>query len=453
MRQFRTYIQSLLVCCVTVGLGSCVGPGIAKQATVVRGDIEKARKSGAYRCAPEELARAEAHSDFSESELAQGDFIRAQEHIDVAVSSVQLAVANSKECGPKRVIIKTDLDKDNDGILDKQDFCPESPEDKDNFEDGDGCPEPDNDNDEILDPLDQCPLDAEDKDLFEDEDGCPEPDNDQDNVLDAVDECPNSPGPATNKGCPINDTDGDGINDEIDNCPTESEDFDGDRDEDGCPDVDSDGDGIEDALDKCPDQPEDVDTFEDEDGCPDIDNDQDGILDTIDDCPLIAGPLEARGCPDEDGDGIADKDDKCPQEVGVAQPDNPEKNGCPKEYKLIVIKRDRIEIKQQVKFETGKATIKSASFDLLAEVADAIRTSNLSQVRIEGHTDNVGNDDYNMRLSQDRADSVRTHLTDREGIDGSILEAIGYGETRPISSNRTKRGRADNRRVEFHVKR
>ena len=165
MRQFRTYIQSLLVCCVTVGLGSCVGPGIAKQATVVRGDIEKARKSGAYRCAPEELARAEAHSDFSESELAQGDFIRAQEHIDVAVSSVQLAVANSKECGPKRVIIKTDLDKDNDGILDKQDFCPESPEDKDNFEDGDGCPEPDNDNDEILDPLDQCPLDAEDKEL------------------------------------------------------------------------------------------------------------------------------------------------------------------------------------------------------------------------------------------------------------------------------------------------
>lgn len=438
---------------ISLSFAGCVGPGIAKQASVVRADIDKARKSGAYKCAPEELARAEAHTDFSESELAQGNFIRAQEHIDLAVSSIQGAMVNSSECGPKRVIIKTDLDKDNDGILDKQDFCPESPEDMDQFEDQDGCPEPDNDKDEILDPLDQCPIDAEDIDLFEDEDGCPDPDNDQDNVLDLVDECPNSPGPATNKGCPINDTDGDGINDETDACPTESEDFDGDRDEDGCPDVDADGDGIEDNVDKCPEQPEDMDTFEDTDGCPDIDNDSDGILDTVDECPLVAGPLESRGCPDEDGDGIPDKDDKCPQEVGVAQPENPEKNGCPKEYKLIVIKRDRIVIKQQVKFETAKATIKSASFNLLAEVADAIRYSSLSQVRIEGHTDNVGKDEYNMQLSQDRADSVRMYLIEKEDLDGSILEATGYGETRPISSNRTKRGRADNRRVEFHVKR
>ncbi len=469
-------------------LAGCIGPGINSKIEVVRADVEKARKSGAYTCAPRELALAETHAAFAETELAEGDFLRAKTHIDIAVENANAAVKNSQGCGPKRVIIKKNLDKDGDGIADSVDGCPEQAEDFDDFEDTDGCPDPDNDNDKVLDPLDKCPLDPEDPDLFEDEDGCPDPDNDGDQVLDTKDRCPNTPGPKENGGCPTEDTDGDGINDSTDTCPTKPEDFDGDRDEDGCPDVDTDNDGLEDDIDKCPTEPEDVDTFEDEDGCPDPDNDQDGILDTKDGCPLEAGPLESRGCPDKDGDkisdkddrcpeepgidqlatnparhgcplvdtdgdGIFDEDDKCPNEVGVAQPDNPDRHGCPKKYKLIVIKRDRIEIKQKVQFATAKAKIMRASFGLLAEVADAIKSSNVQKVRIEGHTDSRGSDSYNQKLSQRRADAVRDHLIEEEGVDSSILESVGFGEEKPIASNRTRRGREQNRRVEFHVER
>ncbi|MFZ9887427.1 MAG: OmpA family protein [Myxococcota bacterium] len=432
---------------------SCVGPGIYRQTEVVRLDIEKARKSGAYTCASRELALAETHVDFTETELQQGNFLRAQQHIDVAVENVKLALANSKDCGPKRVLIKKNLDQDGDGILDKDDACPDRPEDYDGFADQDGCPDPDNDNDGVLDPLDRCVNEPEDKDLFEDADGCPDPDNDKDTVLDTVDGCPNTPGPVSNGGCPVEDRDGDGIADKDDACPDKPEDKDGDRDEDGCPDVDTDGDGLEDDVDQCPTQPEDNDGWQDEDGCPEVDNDGDGILDTIDLCPNEPGPLESKGCPDQDGDGIPDLEDRCPTEVGVAQPEEPERHGCPKKYKLIVIKKDKIEIKQQVQFDTGKATIRSASAALLAEVADAIRSSNLKLVRIEGHTDDVGSDDSNQRLSEARAQSVREWLIDREGLDGDILEARGFGESKPIASNRTKRGRQQNRRVEFNVDR
>lgn len=437
---------------VLVFAASCVGPSISAQVDVVRVDIDRARQSGAYRCAPKELAEATTHADFAATELAQGDFMRAQEHIERAVKNANAAIENSRGCGPKRVVIKKKVDTDRDGILDKVDRCPERPEDRD---------------------------------LFEDEDGCPDPDNDQDKVLDPLDSCPNNAGPQENDGCPYGDRDGDGINDKSDKCPDKPEDVDGDRDEDGCPDVDSDGDGIEDATDKCPTQPEDKDTFEDEDGCPDPDNDQDGILDTVDACPLEAGQLETRGCPDTDADRIADKDDKCPAEPGVEQPDNPERHGCPildrdgdgildkddkcpdepgvpqpdkpeqhgckKKYKLIVVKNDRIEIKQQVFFATGKSRIKAKSYKLLAEVADAVKRAGIKKVRIEGHTDSRGSDATNMRLSQARANAVKTHLIELEGVSPDVLGAVGYGETRPIANNRTRSGRAKNRRVEFHI--
>ena len=97
----------------------------------------------------------------------------------------------------------------------------------------------------------------------------------------------------------------------------------------------------------------------------------------------------------------------------------------------IVIKKDRIEIKQQVHFETAKATIKRSSYPLLAEVADAIKSAELKGVRIEGHTDSDGSEVYNLKLSQARADSVRTHLIEIEGIDSGLLNAIGFGEGRP----------------------
>lgn len=131
-------------------------------------------------------------------------------------------------------------DRDNDGLLDKDDQCPDAPEDKDDFQDADGCPDPDNDNDGVLDTQDRCPLDAEDKEGFEDEDGCPDPDNDKDGVLDAEDRC-----------------------------PIDAEDKDGFEDADGCPDLDNDKDGIPDLQDTCPLKPETVNGVDDEDGCPD----------------------------------------------------------------------------------------------------------------------------------------------------------------------------------------
>jgi outer membrane protein OmpA-like peptidoglycan-associated protein len=125
--------------------------------------------------------------------------------------------------------VKVVGDQDGDGILDDIDDCPDQPEDKDGFEDEDGCPEDDNDKDGIKDSADQCPLQPEDKDGWKDEDGCPEDDDDKD---------------------------GDAILDKVDQCPDKPEDKDGWKDEDGCPedDDDLDGDGILGAADKCPNE-------------------------------------------------------------------------------------------------------------------------------------------------------------------------------------------------------
>ncbi|MBV8756588.1 MAG: OmpA family protein [Deltaproteobacteria bacterium] len=132
-------------------------------------------------------------------------------------------------------------DHDGDGIPDSVDACPDEPEDKDGFQDEDGCPDLDNDGDGIPDSKDQCPNEPEDKDGFQDDDGCPDRDNDNDGIPDAADKCPNEP-----------------------------EDKDGFEDDDGCPDQDNDGDGFPDNVDKCPNDPETVNGFEDDDGCPDV---------------------------------------------------------------------------------------------------------------------------------------------------------------------------------------
>jgi outer membrane protein OmpA-like peptidoglycan-associated protein len=140
----------------------------------------------------------------------------------------------------EELIVDQQKDSDGDGIPDAQDKCPNEPEDKDGFEDTDGCPDPDNDGDGIPDTVDKCPLDPEDKDGFQDDDGCPDPDNDFDGIPDARDKCPNEP-----------------------------EDQDGFQDTDGCPDLDNDNDGIPDAQDKCPTDPETINGNQDDDGCPD----------------------------------------------------------------------------------------------------------------------------------------------------------------------------------------
>ena len=172
-------------------------------------------------------------------------------------------------------------DSDDDGIEGAADQCPTEPEDKDGYEDSDGCPDRDNDLDTIPDKGDKCPGQAEDQDGFQDGDGCPEADNDNDGIPDTGDRCPNEPesknGYKDDDGCPDEaDTDNDGVPDSRDKCVNEAEDTDGYEDTDGCPDPDNDNDGILDADDECVDEAETKNGFEDEDGCPDEGNKKGG---------------------------------------------------------------------------------------------------------------------------------------------------------------------------------
>lgn len=278
----------------------------------------------------------------------------------------------------------------------------------------------DRDGDGIRDDDDQCPDVPEDKDGFEDADGCPEADNDGDGILDGDDRCPNVAGTLEFQGCLAGDSDGDGIADADDKCPTEPEDDDEWLDEDGCPDPDNDDDGILDANDKCPYDPEDKDGYEDIDGCPDPDNDDDGILDGVDQCPNEP----------EDMDG--DKDD----------------DGCPDNAKIVITKK-KVFALEKIYFDFARASIKQESLALIDEIATVLKENpEIGRVRIEGHTDNKGSEETNQRLSQARTESVRKALIKR-GVPGERLEAVGFGEAKPIATNDTDEGREKNRRVEF----
>lgn len=299
------------------------------------------------------------------------------------------------------------------------DPCAQGNEDMDGFEDDDGCPDPDNDEDGIEDTVDECPNEAEDFDEFEDEDGCADFDNDED-----------------------------GIADTVDSCPSEAETRNGFEDEDGCPDEepDPDGDGIIEG-DQCPAEAEDMDQIQDEDGCPELDADEDGVADEVDGCPLVAGPVENHGCPDTDGDGdtVVDRLDNCPNEAGTV-----ENQGCTSRQ-LVRIENAALVILDKVYFRSGSDRILSRSNRLLRNVAAILKAhTEFTRVRIEGHTDNRGNDATNLDLSRRRAQSVVAFLV-REDIDASRLVAVGFGETRPVDEADTATARAANRRVEFHI--
>ncbi len=264
-------------------------------------------------------------------------------------------------------------------------------------------------------------------------------DSDGDGLFDDEDQCPLEPGPTANKGCPLKDSDNDGVLDPDDKCPTEA----GPASNQGCPIKDTDGDGLTDDIDQCPADP----GPQTNQGCPIKDTDGDGVLDPDDGCPNDPGPASNKGCPltDRDGDGVTDDIDQCPDVPG-----DPTLQGCPKKT-LVVVREDRIEIKQQVHFATGKAKILKDSFELLSQVASVLRSNPQMKVRIEGHTDNVGSEKTNLKLSDQRAKAVREHLLSKEGIDGERLEGVGYGPSKPIASNSTAKGRALNRRVEFNI--
>ena len=348
-------------------------------------------------------------------------------------------------------------DSDGDGIIDKEDVCPNDPEDYDTYEDVDGCPDTDNDRDGLLDVEDQCMHQPEDRDGFEDRDGCPDPDNDQDGFPDDRDQCPNeredNDGFDDHDGCPEGDNDGDGIGDMEDRCPTQMEDVDGFEDSDGCPDPDNDGDQILDVADACPNQPEDADGFNDNDGCPEGDNDGDGIADREDRCPAdvedFDGFEDSDGCPDPDNDGdqILDADDQCPNQAEVMNNISDE-DGCPDEIPPEV--RRFTGVIHGIHFQTDSSELKLISLPLLDEAATVLIDYPGIEMEVQGHTDSDGPDDYNLRLSTERAGAVVNYLIEK-GVDGSRLTWVGYGETRPLYPNNSEDEKEANRRVEFHI--
>jgi outer membrane protein OmpA-like peptidoglycan-associated protein len=258
-------------------------------------------------------------------------------------------------------------------------------------------------------------------------------DTDGDGIYDKRDACPKVAGLKQFKGCP--DTDGDGIIDGSDDCPEVA----GLAALNGCPDTD--GDGIADKDDACPD----VAGLAALKGCPDSDGD--GIADKSDKCPSAKGPKENAGCPwpDTDGDSVLDKDDKCPTVKGTIA-----NNGCPE-----VTAEDLDNLKIQAKsvyFNSGTATLKvDLNRNSLDVIADIIKGSPNAKFNVEGHTDSDGSDAYNQKLSEERANVVKKALIQR-GVKGDNLEAVGFGETAPIATNKTAKGKAENRRTEVKLK-
>ena len=256
-------------------------------------------------------------------------------------------------------------------------------------------------------------------------------DTDKDGIPDNKDACPEVAGLKEFNGCP--DTDGDGIPDKDDACPQVK----GLKEFNGCPDTD--GDGIPDKDDACPE----VAGPKEFNGCPDTDGD--GIPDKDDKCPDVAGPAENGGCPwpDTDGDGVLDKDDLCPEVAGPAS-----NKGCPEPTT-----DDQKKLNQYAKtilFDTGKATIKFESAEILNQIINVLKKYPNSRFRIEGHTDSTGKKQKNIELSQNRADAVKIYLI-QGGIASNRLESQGFGPEKPIASNKNKKGRALNRRVEINL--
>ena len=363
----RIFATALVLSLSLVAPGCVSGSAIRAKSAIIQADVDRARSTDAYHCAPKELALAEAHLDFAAGEYSEGNSLRAQEHLVIAERNARQAVILSRDCGPKKVLVAAPAPVIKVERLDR---------------DGDGIP-------------------------------------------DSEDACPDVPGPVEGRGCPLV--------------------------------IDTDGDGIPDDVDRCPADPEDMDGFEDEDGCPDPDNDGDGILDVDDACPNEPGVASSdpkkHGCPvrDRDGDGILDEVDACPDVPGIADPD-PKKNGCPRKLKMVVIKEDKIEIKQQINFATGKAIIRGKkSFQVLDEVILVLNDNpRIKKLRVEGHTDSTGRKAFNQKLSQGRAAAVVEYMIN-QGVDAERLEAVGFGPDKPIAPNSTAKGRALNRRTEFNI--
>ena len=233
--------------------------------------------------------------------------------------------------------------------------------------------------------------------------------------------------------CAYGDTDADGVKNYKDKCPGTV--AGGIVDEHGC-ELDSDGDGVVDRLDECPGTPAGVQV--NERGC-ELDSDGDGVGNSRDKCPgtPAGAKVDQYGCElDGDGDGVVDSKDKCPSTPKGRAVDN---YGCTleAEYKL-----------ERVNFEFDSAKLTTGSTTSLDEAVKILKRHSDLKVEIAGHTDSIGNDDYNMGLSKRRAQAVADYLI-ANGATAANIFVKGYGETDPVADNGSEAGRAANRRVEL----
>lgn len=274
-----------------------------------------------------------------------------------------------------------------------------------------------------------------------------EDDSDADGVPDRADDCPDTPVGAVvdTAGCP-SDSDGDGVLDGLDACPSTPA---GARvDTEGCA-LDSDADGVADGLDECPNTPDAA--IVDETGCP-LDSDGDGVADGLDRCPNTPAGVEVdeNGCAlDGDGDGVPNGRDECPNTAPATEVDA---TGCP----LNVIQRELEEtgrvVLHGVYFDFDRATLRPESRMSLDQAGEALVRNPSLRVQIQGHTDAIGTDAYNLQLSDARAQAVYRYLSDNFAeLNVERLSAHGYGESEPVATNQTAEGRQENRRVEFRV--
>jgi OOP family OmpA-OmpF porin len=246
------------------------------------------------------------------------------------------------------------------------------------------------------------------------------------------------------------DADGDGVGDGDDACPDTPRGV--EVDARGCP-VDTDGDGVADYQDRCPDTPAGASV--DGQGCP-IDSDNDGVFDGLDRCPNTpaGATVDGQGCPvDSDDDGVYDGLDRCPgtpagtrvDAVGCPFPE-PEPEPEPRVFTLSGFEGD-------VNFGFDSAELTTQGQATLRQIGDTLVTADeLGTIAIEGHTDSVGADDYNLDLSRRRAEAVRDFLRENfPQLADTQFTVRGFGETQPVTSNDTDQGRAQNRRVEIRV--
>lgn len=240
-------------------------------------------------------------------------------------------------------------------------------------------------------------------------------DLDGDGVPDRRDQCPNTEAgtPVDMQGCPL-DSDKDSVNDKLDACPNTP--AGATVDARGCP-IDSDGDKVGDYADQCPNTP--PGTAVDAKGCGQ---------------PVAVAPARA----DTDGDGVADGIDQCPN---TPTGKKVTANGCAVNQSLVL---------KNVHFAFAKALLTNDSKTVLDAMAKTIIDSPGFRIEIAGYTDSVGSDAQNQKLSEARANSVRSYLVSR-GVTASVLSATGYGEANPVASNDDETGRADNRRVEMKI--